>query len=175
MAIDDNTTYGLTGAQVKELPERIEAVKGTPRVLTTDDYNYPVNNPTRIALWLLEPGMYRWDPSLGSSIYYTTTTYVTEGNNAIIGRYITNPNTNAYNVGILVFPITTQTFIRYQVTNSNGGTVANSTLAPLSISGSGAPTTSTAGVNGQVYLDNTTHDAYLLTGYYNGGYQWKAL
>lgn len=58
MAIDDNTLYGLTGAQVKELPERIEAVKGMARVLTTDDYNYPVNNPTYVALWLLEPGIY---------------------------------------------------------------------------------------------------------------------
>ena len=59
MAIDDNTLYGLTGAQVKELPERIEAVRGLARVLTTDDYNWPTTGTkTGVALWLLEPGMY---------------------------------------------------------------------------------------------------------------------
>lgn len=59
MAIDDNTLYGLTGAQVKELPERIEAVKGLARELTTDDYNWPTTGTkTGVALWLLEPGMY---------------------------------------------------------------------------------------------------------------------
>lgn len=59
MAIDDNTVYGLTGAQVKELPERINAVKGLARVLTTDDYNWPTTGTkTSVALWLLDPGIY---------------------------------------------------------------------------------------------------------------------
>ena len=58
MAIEDNTLYGLTGAQVKELPEKIEAVKGLAKVLTADDYNWPTNNPTRVAVWTLEPGLY---------------------------------------------------------------------------------------------------------------------
>lgn len=31
---------------------------GKAKVLTTDDYNWPTNNPTGVALWLLEPGIY---------------------------------------------------------------------------------------------------------------------
>lgn len=30
------------------------------RILTTDDYNYPTDNPSCVALWLLEPGTYSW-------------------------------------------------------------------------------------------------------------------
>lgn len=29
--------------------------------LTTADYNWPTNNPTSVALWLLEPGVYTWN------------------------------------------------------------------------------------------------------------------
>ena len=35
MAIDDNTTYGLTGAQVKDLAQRIQAGGGGPTVVQT--------------------------------------------------------------------------------------------------------------------------------------------
>ena len=73
MAIDDNTLYGLTGAQVKELPGKIEAVKGKPKVLTADDYNYPTDNPSSVALWLLEAGVYIW--GAGMRVYTTTTIY----------------------------------------------------------------------------------------------------
>lgn len=61
MAIDDNTLYGLTGAQVKELPGKIDAVKGLARELTTEDYNWPTNNPNGVAMWLLPEGMYSCD------------------------------------------------------------------------------------------------------------------
>lgn len=38
----------------------ISATGGTPivKTLTTDDYNYPENNPSSVALWLLEDGLY---------------------------------------------------------------------------------------------------------------------
>lgn len=58
MAIDDNKVYGLSGAQLKELPGKIEAVKGLARELTAADYNWPTSNPDGVALWLLEPGAY---------------------------------------------------------------------------------------------------------------------
>lgn len=58
MAIDDNTLYGLTGAQVKELPGKINAVKGQPRFLTASDYNYPVSNPASVNPGMLAPGFY---------------------------------------------------------------------------------------------------------------------
>lgn len=48
---------------------------GKARVLTTDDYNYPTDNPTRVALWLLEPGLYHWgsDISVYGSVSYNYT------------------------------------------------------------------------------------------------------
>lgn len=62
MAIDDNTVYGLYGSQVKELPGKINAVKGLAKVLTTADYNWPTTGTkTSVALWLLEPGVYTTD------------------------------------------------------------------------------------------------------------------
>lgn len=58
MAIEDNKVYGLTGAQLKELPGKIDAVKGFARELTTDDYNYPTGSPAGVALWKLDAGVY---------------------------------------------------------------------------------------------------------------------
>lgn len=83
MAIDDNTVYGLTGAQVKELPERINAVKGLPRELTTDDYNYPTSSPTKVALWLLDNGWYIANSSVGIEIEPGSTA---SGGNFLVAR-----------------------------------------------------------------------------------------
>ena len=58
MAIDDNKIYGLSGAQIKDLPGKIDAVKGLARELTSADYDYPTNNPDGVALWLLPDGTY---------------------------------------------------------------------------------------------------------------------
>lgn len=43
---------------------------GGVKVLTTDDYNYPASNPTTVALWLLEPGIYRQAPTASGSDLY---------------------------------------------------------------------------------------------------------
>lgn len=66
MAIDDNTVYGLTGAQVKDLPKKVDAVKGLGKALTADDYNanssdFSDTDPANfncVALWKLPPGIY---------------------------------------------------------------------------------------------------------------------
>lgn len=87
MAIDDNTVYGLTGAQVKELPEKINAVKGMAKILTTADYNAnssdwsdtdPANFNT-IALWKLEPGMYTISDDSPFDVYITQTYNIQAG------------------------------------------------------------------------------------------------
>lgn len=102
MAIDDNTLYGLTGAQVKELPGKIEAVKGKAKMLTTDDYDYPETNPTGVALWLLEPGLYILPTGVVgyTQIYFSApqtalqgawlVTRGTYGNNPVAGLYVFN-------------------------------------------------------------------------------------
>lgn len=91
MAIDDNKLYGLTGAQIKELPEKIEAVKGKAKVLTSDDYNWhgtgSVDN--KIALWKLEPGLYTVDNSLNASdvLYSMGFSFGNDYTTFIIGNY----------------------------------------------------------------------------------------
>lgn len=58
MAIDDDTKYGLTGAQVKDLAARIKAGGGGAKVLTTDDYDWPTESPDNVAAWNLDDGIY---------------------------------------------------------------------------------------------------------------------
>lgn len=84
MAIDDNTTYGLTGAQVKELPEKINVVKGLAKELTANDYDYPTDNPTSIAAWLLPAGLYTAAESVQISRNTSTTLTTTSRKNFII-------------------------------------------------------------------------------------------
>lgn len=71
MAIDDNTLYGLTGAQVKDLAERVQS--GSVRELTADDFNYPADNPDGVALWLLDTGIYYTTTSI--KVYLSTTSH----------------------------------------------------------------------------------------------------
>lgn len=108
MAIDDNTLYGLTGAQVKELPEKIEAVKGMARELTTDDYNYPTSNPNGIAPWLLDDGIYT--TASGVQVYRNNNTSTT------------NPTTFVYSKGSLLWMEGTNsdTGIRYSYLAGSG-------------------------------------------------------
>lgn len=127
MAIDDNTTYGLTGAQVKELPERINAVKGTAKKLTSADYNWnstaqdDTTTPfDSIAYWKLSAGHYYSESgtvfcylkSSGSTDSYARGIIVIEGDtnvkilesagtgNAIL-RTFTNSGNNSYTYKIL--------------------------------------------------------------------------
>lgn len=129
MAIDDNTVYGLTGAQVKELPGKIEAVKGLARELTTDDYNYPTGNPTSVALWLLEPGVYS-APAAGVSVNYGNpmgTAPSAKNEIYIIGD--SNTGNSPYKVAFFLRgSYSSPTFVRY--TNLSNGS-ASTTSIPL--------------------------------------------
>lgn len=63
MAIDDNTQYSLSGAQVKDLANKVK--NSGVKTLTTDDYNW--NSATgdettpfdSIAVWMLPTGLYK--------------------------------------------------------------------------------------------------------------------
>lgn len=73
MAIDDNATYGLTGAQVKDLADKVKVAQSTFYELSEADYNW--NSTTHddaepynaVALWKLEPGTYT--VKQGASVY----------------------------------------------------------------------------------------------------------
>lgn len=103
MAIDDNTVYGLTGAQVKELPEKINAVRGMAKVLTADDYNAnssnwsdtdPANFDT-VALWKLEPGMYTVFDDNPFTVY-ADRTYDIQGGAASKSLFVISKTATAY-------------------------------------------------------------------------------
>lgn len=49
--------------------------------LTSADYNYPTNNPTSVALWLLEPGIYTRSTADGVVVRYGTGASQTLANN----------------------------------------------------------------------------------------------
>ena len=92
MAIDDNTVYGLKGSQIKDLPSKINAVKGLAKVLSSADYNANKDNwsdtdPTHfncVALWKLEPGLYNI-PN-GVVAYATNSRSASSFNMHIVGR-----------------------------------------------------------------------------------------
>lgn len=75
MAIDDNTLYGLTGAQVKELPDKIRELGKDITELTASDYNYPTANPDGINPLALSTGVYK----------------ITSGMYAYVGRNVQTP------------------------------------------------------------------------------------
>lgn len=101
MAIDDNTIYGLYGSQIKDLPEKINAVKGKAKVLTSADYNYPTNNPSKVAAWLLEPGVYTAAPGVIIAGDTTAMNSLAYGVTLIIGT--TDPNNKK---SIIMIPYT---------------------------------------------------------------------
>lgn len=127
MAIDDNTVYGLTGAQVKELPEKIEAVRGLAKELTSADYNYPTDSPTSVALWLLEPGVYTSPAGVNVCITSTSTLFVTGGGFYVVGA----PASGSGNSAIYVAESSGASGdypARALVLNSSGGTVRDKIL-----------------------------------------------
>lgn len=50
-----STTAGMTQ---KAITDALASAGGGVKVLTTADYNLPTSNPTSVALWTLEPGVY---------------------------------------------------------------------------------------------------------------------
>ena len=69
-----STTAGMTQ---KAITDALASAGGGVKVLTTADYNWPTNDPTSVALWTLEPGVYIKDskevnltPSDGHSSVY---------------------------------------------------------------------------------------------------------
>lgn len=152
MAIDDNTVYGLTGAQLKELPGKIEAVKGLARELTTADYNYPADNPTSVALWLLPAGIYA---KTDSSVWVRVNT----SSNLGIGTFIQMHHSGQDQTTTLaVQEGTSKTLVAYYTKTSDGtnltgggGVLLSSNVVDALTSAS--PTTPLSANQGKVLKD----------------------
>lgn len=195
MAIDDNTIYGLYGSQIKDLPEKINAVKGKAKVLTAADYNYPATGTkTAVALWLLPAGVYY--TSEGVTVKPTTGSgYVSAGDIYIVASPTANatgsivrltPNNSSAQYYSFVTAVGggTMSFLTTSVVNNltststtsalsaNQGKVLKDLIDSIAIRGAGAPTTSTVGQVGTLYEDTTNGDLYICTDATNP-YVWE--
>ena len=169
---------------------------GKPKVLTSANYDYPDANPTGIALWRLEPGLYMV-PS-GTTAYYSQ--YFNKPQNAYNGLYLIAIDNNETSTNIFYFsntgaPQFASTLIAdgtriapfsyyLQVENSltsdsasnalsaNQGRILKDLVDSIAIRASGAPTTSTVGSVGTLYEDTTNGKLYQCTDITGGSYTW---
>lgn len=168
--------------------------------LTTDDYNYPENNPTSVALWLLDPGMYaKTDASVAVKI--TTTATLGTSDVAIVGKQTSIgtsimvlsasfPTNGGWQLGT-AFIVSSTTGLELSGWGLNipadrvdknwtkvplaasQGKALNDKITPSS--GSTAPTTATVGILGKIYIDTLTDNAYMCTKVSSGTYTWKQI
>lgn len=175
---------------------------GDVKHLTSADYNYPVNNPTRIALWLLDEGQYvigdgttqlnigvrNSDTMSTSSRYGVLVLHKAVGNER--GEYIITAGSKSQTEFIsavdtngnngsreqLITPIIdrlTDANVNNKALSAGQGYVLDQKITPLS--GSGVPTTATEGFLGKTYIDTDTDTAYMCTKVDNGSYTWKQI
>ena len=162
---------------------------GKARVLTTDDYNYPTNNPTGVALWLLDPGLYNLPADVVgyTQIYFNVLQSALKGNWLVAhGIFGDDPSAGLYLFNGTDKPqyYTTkisdgsrfrgQTFFTRVVDNltSTGtddalsakqGKVLKDLIDSIAIKSAGAPTTATVGTVGQLLEDTTNGKLYQCT------------
>lgn len=172
---------------------------GGVKVLTSADFNYPTNNPSLIALWLLDEGQYVIAPhtnyvalrngsSYNASNQVSVMVYV-KPTDSYRGAYATN-NTNQA-LSYLYFQVDKNgdngveyrwiTYVIDSLNNNNSdnalsakqGKVLNEKITPSAASG--VPTTATEGILGKIYIDTDTDTAYMCTKVDNGSYTWKQI
>ena len=168
-------------------------------ILTTADYNYPENNPTSVALWLLPPGLYQKTDSSVSVKITTNTTLdsygiVLVGKKDSIGTTIVDfeaefPTNGGWKYGTVYIVnafgaesagwglhIPADRVDKNWTTvplAASQGKVLNDKITPSS--GSTAPTTATVGILGKIYIDTSTDNAYMCTKVESGTYTWKKI
>ena len=160
---------------------------GAITTLTTDDYNYPVDNPLRISLALLPSGFYNLESNsvkveLGSTkqnmkdvlfyvsqvdfndgvhiLLYYPRADATTGNPYIMESYLGSPSSGA------IYTSYTKHIGSVDYFEHFGGFPKTNTSAP---------TTATEGAVGQIFVDVTTQKGYLCTSASAGTYTWKEI
>lgn len=170
---DKSTTYTKT-----ETDNLVNGAIGEVKVLTTEDYNWPADNPTGIAPWLLDLGWYTAEDDV--KIFFnptlSTTTNWHYGQSFYIGKG-TGPGGTQYQMAKYMYRIGTYgvhptegygayTWITWFAKDNSGIQMAMfPSFADLSARvtrKAGAPTTSTEGVLGQLWEDSTGGDLYQL-------------
>lgn len=161
---------------------------GKARVLTSADYNWPTGNPTSVALWLMDPGIYinsnsvnvkmhLQDATNSPCLYFVAPTMSPTskiviktgnengGDEQAFNKYTVRTDTGASsNYVKLAPPIDNLTSNSgSSVLSANQGRVLKNLVDSLAIRGAGAPTTSTVGQVGTLYEDTTNGDLYICT------------
>lgn len=172
---DKNNTY--TKAEADEL---VDAAIGQVKVLTTDDYNWPVDNPTGIAPWLLDEGWYTGEDGVRLFLSQTGSSYITlyKGKTFYIGVG-TGPGGEQYYRTKYIYRIgehglaidggayrSVYAWITWFANDGSGTqTMHFPSLADLServVQKAGAPTTGSEGVLGQLWEDSSNGELYQL-------------
>lgn len=200
MAIDDNTTYGLTGAQVKDLANRVK--NNSPKILTSADYNWnsvaedDTTTPfDSIALWLLDTGTYQWDPSIVEAYFNVGEAVPFNDATQVVSFTIGQEETRTVEgTAVQLSPI----FMIVRDNQSDfdkiyigekaalaGQTTINTTEVVEYILGkaegytqyvitygNGAPSSSTIGTIGRLYEDKTNGKLYICTSASGGTFTW---
>lgn len=200
MAIDDNTTYGLTGAQVKDLANRVK--NNSPKILTSADYNWnsvaedDTTTPfDSIALWLLDTGTYQWDPSIveayfnvGEAVPFNDATQLVsftigqeetrtvEGTTAQFSPIFMvvldgQSDFDKIYIGEKV-AVAEQSFININELVEHILNKAENYVQYVITYGNGAPSSSTTGTIGMLYEDKTNGKLYICTSRGGGTFTW---
>lgn len=164
------------------------------KTLTAEDKNWPTNNPTGIALWKLEPGIYRLGEN-GLEIWFCNGDNASTANNSVftnwrqyLSFFIVRPaiaNENPHtDVDITAFSSevsSTYGYLQWRVYapvyyllgNTKRGAL-ESEFVPLT--GAGAPTVNTfPSFVGETYIDTTNQDAYVCVKRMVGDNIWKKI
>lgn len=181
MTIEDNKKYKLTGEQIKDLASRFGVLSGDigdlANLTTTDktnlvaaineaagggggggiieltsaDYNYPADNPTSVALWLLENGVYYIkDASVSARV--STGTVADRGTYIVADYSASVRQITAFNSAGVIYGT-------YKVTNVGAQENFDSFKSPAVVQTAGASTTSVMSqdaTTSMVYADPST-------------------
>ena len=162
---------------------------GKARELTSADYDFPSNNPTSVALWKLDTGMYKADVGVSLSPHNSSTLGAGYSHLVIINKGAANTkmwleqstsgnisNIHCYQTqssglssGNTV--ILTRSDVKNNLTSTSTdtplsaaqGKVLKDLVDSLAVRGAGAPTTTMVGQVGTLYEDTTNGKLYQCT------------
>lgn len=200
-ALNDKQNVLTAGDSIDITNDIISATNtGKAKVLTANDYNYPTNSPTSVALWLLEPGMYyKTDSSVSvlvdqnstlgvnglaivggfNSVFGYTPIYSmncgsTTGINRFLALFVVRADGTKYFARNIDFAVDTLTSnSANSPLSANQGRVLKNLVDSIAIRKAGAPTTTTVGQIGTLYEDSTNGELYICTAVSGSTYTWK--
>lgn len=192
--LDNKIGGDLSNLDTNDKTSLIDAINelatntGKAKILTADDYNYPESNPSKVALWLLDAGVYTSASDVNVAL--STGSVVSRGGFYIVGQPVDTSgrrsvfvseggdSDNDYLARAVLLSssgdivknkillgrddiVNTLTDANVsKVLSASQGKVLKDLIDSLVVSNTGAPTTSTVGTVGQLYEDTTNGELY---------------